>query len=112
MTAEIYRGTTPTITCTVTDAEGHAVDLTGHTCFFSIGKPGKPLLTVSNSQMVIAGGTVAVTLTQEQTLALPKGTTTMQLRAVDDGVAIATEAEELNVMPVIYEEEIDDVVGT
>lgn len=108
--AEIYRGTTPTITCTVTDDDGEAIDLTGHTVYFSIGKPGKDLLTVTNDQMTIDGNTVDVQLTQEQTLALPKGDTTMQLRAIDGTTAIATGAVELTVQPIIHDDAIEDTV--
>lgn len=105
----IYRGTTPTITCTVTDDEGNTLDLTGYTLYFSIGKAKNPQLTVTNGQMSVTSSAAAVTLTQEQTLALKKGDTYMQLRGVDGDVAIATEMDPLTVADIIYEEEIEDV---
>lgn len=108
--ATIYRGTTPTITCTVTDDDGQALDLTGYTVFFSIGKAANAQLTVTNDQMTITGNVVEVTLTQAQTLALNKGETMMQLRAVDGFTAIATETEPLTIAPIIQDGEIEDVV--
>ena len=47
----ITRGTTPSITVTV------PMDLTGYTCFLSIGrKPKTPYLTASNDQMTATYG--------------------------------------------------------
>lgn len=108
--ATVIRGTTPTITCNVTDDGGQAIDLTGYTLFFSIGKPTRPQLTVTNDQMTISGGTVAVTLTQEQTLALNAGETLMQLRMVDGTTALATLMKQVTIAPIIYNGEIEDVV--
>lgn len=104
----IYRGTTPTITCTVTDDAGDAIDLTGYTVYFSIGKASNPQLTVTNDQMEISANVVNVTLTQAQTLALSKGETLMQLRAIDGTTAIATETASLTIAPIIYDEVIED----
>lgn len=107
--AVITRGTTPTVKCIVTDADGTAINLAGYTCFFSIGRIKNPQLTVSNEQMEIDGNMVLVTLTQEQTLALKTGDTYMQLRAIDGDTAIATDTKPIHVADIIHNGVITDV---
>lgn len=105
--AGITRGTTPIIAITA------PMDLTGYTCFLSIGKvPGEPYVTVGNDQMTVEYGEqtkLAYTLTQEQTLACSAGAAYIQLRIVDDGVALASVMAEIEVLDVIQGGVIVDV---
>ena len=105
--AGITRGTTPIIAITV------PMDLTGYTCFLSIGKvPGEPYVTVGNDQMTAEYGEqtkLAYTLTQEQTLACSAGVAYIQLRIVDDGVALASVMSEIEILDVIQGGVIVDV---
>jgi hypothetical protein len=105
--AGITRGTTPNIVVTV------PMDLTGYTCFLSIGKvPGEPYFTVGNEQMTAEYGEVTkltCTLTQEQTLACSAGSAYIQLRIVDDGAALASVMAVIEVLDVIQGGVIVDV---
>ena len=113
--AEIYRGTTPTIMCSV------EMDLTDYSCYLSVGpKARKPFFTVDNTQMAFdvddSGeepvSTLAYTLTQPQTLACKAGKSYVQLRVVKDGVALATDWGELEVGDVIQDGEVTDEYDT
>ena len=109
-THDIFRGTTPTIIATV------EMDLTGYTCYLAIGKkPNQAKTVASNDQMVInvegEASTLAFTLTQEQTLALPEGDLKMQLRLIDNDVALASEWVDISVGPIIQDGVIEDVVN-
>lgn len=82
------RGTTPTITLTVTD-----VPLSGATIYLAF-RQGRHLLIKSGSDLTVdtAEGTVAVTLTQAETLQFAPGTCEIQIRGIyATGVSFATE---------------------
>lgn len=103
----ITRGTTPSIPVTV------PMDLTGYTCYLSIGrKPRAPYFTADNSQMTAIYGetsTLVFTLTQEQTLACKAGTAYVQLRLIDGDTALASTMGEITVFDVVKDGEIEDV---
>ena len=102
----ITRGTTPSITVTV------PMDLTGYTCYLSIGKkPRAPYLTASNDQMTATYGetsTLVFTLTQEQTLACKAGTAYVQLRLIDGDAALASTMAEVEIFDIVKDGEIKD----
>jgi len=102
----ITRGTTPSITVTV------PMDLTGYTCFLSIGrKPKAPYLTASNDQMTATYGetsTLTFTLTQEQTLACKAGRALVQLRIIDGDAALASTMGEVEIFDVVKDGVIQD----
>ena len=102
----ITRGTTPSITVTV------PIDLTGYTCYLSIGrKPKAPYLTADNSQMVATYGetsTLTFTLTQEQTLACKAGKALVQLRIIDGDAALASTMAEVEIFDVVKDGVIAD----
>ena len=102
----ITRGTTPSITVTV------PMDLTGYTCFLSIGrKPKAPYLTASNDQMTATYGetsTLVFTLTQEQTLACKAGKALVQLRIIDGDAALASTMAEVEIYDVVKDGVITD----
>ena len=102
----ITRGTTPSITVTV------PMDLTGYTCYLSIGrKPKAPYLTASNDQMAATYGetsTLTFTLTQEQTLACKAGKALVQLRIIDGDAALASTMGEVEIFDIVKDGEIKD----
>ena len=102
----ITRGTTPSITVTV------PMDLTGYTCYLSIGrKPKAPYLTASNDQMTATYGetsTLTFTLTQEQTLACKAGKAFVQLRIIDGDAALASTMAEVEIFDIVKDGEIKD----
>ena len=102
----ITRGTTPSITVTV------PMDLTGYTCYLSIGrKPKAPYLTADNSQMTATFGetsTLTFTLTQEQTLACKAGKALVQLRIIDGDAALASTMGEVEVFDIVKDGVITD----
>jgi len=102
----VTRGTTPSITVTV------PMDLTGYTCYLSIGKkPRAPYLTASNDQMTATYGetsTLVFTLTQEQTLACKAGTAYVQLRLIDGDAALASTMAEVEIFDIVKDGEIKD----
>ena len=111
----VYRGTTPTVTCTVD------MDLTDYSCYMAIGtKAGKPWFVVDNTQMdfsVDTSGetpvsTLAYTLTQEQTLKCKAGASYVQLRVIKDGNALATDWGKLTVGDIIEDGVIHDEYDT
>lgn len=106
----ITRGTTPTIEVVV------EADLTDFTCDLSIGRYGKPFFTADNEQMTFTYAddvsTCAFRLTQEQTLACKPGETFMQIRAIKDNDAIATEPIAIEVLNVIEQSIIEDTFDT
>lgn len=114
-TNTIYRGTTPTVTCTV------GMDLTDYSCYMALGpKAGKPYFVADNEQMefsVDTSGeapvsTLAYTLTQEQTLKCKGGKCFVQLRVIKDAVALATDWGELTVGDIIEDGAIADEYDT
>lgn len=102
----ITRGTTPSITVTV------PMDLTGYTCYLSIGrKPKAPYLTASNDQMTATYGetsTLTFTLTQEQTLACKAGNALVQLRIIDGDAALASTMAEVEIFDIVKDGVITD----
>ena len=102
----ITRGTTPSITVTV------PMDLTGYTCYLSIGKKARtPYFTADNSQMTATYGDTSVlifTLTQEQTLACKAGKALVQLRIIDGDAALASTMGEVEIFDVVKDGEIKD----
>jgi hypothetical protein len=102
----ITRGTTPSITVTV------PMDLTGYTCYLSIGrKPKAPYFTADNSQMVAEYGETSkltFTLTQEQTLACKAGKALVQLRIIDGDAALASTMAEVEIFDIVKDGEIKD----
>lgn len=102
----ITRGTTPSITVTV------PMDLTGYTCYLSIGrKPKAPYFTADNSQMTATYGETSIltfTLTQEQTLACKAGKALVQLRIIDGDAALASTMGEVEIFDVVKDGVITD----
>lgn len=102
----ITRGTTPSITVTV------PMDLTGYTCYLSIGKkPRFPYFTADNSQMTATYGETSIlvfTLTQEQTLACKAGKALVQLRLIDGDTALASTMGEVEIFDIVRDGEIED----
>ena len=94
------RGTTPAITLTVD------TDLTGWTVYVTL-RNSKKLLTLENDRLTISyandKSTVAFALTQEETLAFSVGTCEVQIRAIHDGSAIATNIQNIDVGRIILE---------
>ena len=92
------RGTTPTITLTV-DADIH--EYTVHVAL----KNGCNTLILENDRltMSVSEGVTSVTftLTQEETLSLGPGTASVQVRAIHNGVAVATDIQAVNIGNVI-----------
>ena len=114
-TAQIYRGTTPTVTCTV------EMDLTDYSCYLALGtKPKKPYFVADNEQMFFSVdtsgetpiSTLTYTLTQDQTLACKGGKCYIQLRVIKDETALATNWGELNIGEIIEDGEITDDYDT
>lgn len=105
------RGTTPTITLTVD------TDLTDWTIYATFKNSGT-ILTFENDRMDVEyvpanqdapGKTViTLTLTQEETLALGIGSAEVQVRAIHDGTAIATDIQTVGVGRIIKEGVIDE----
>ena len=98
------RGTTPVIPLVV------YADLTGWTIYATLRNAGN-LLTISNDRIEVSyseGKTeVAFSLTQEETLAFSVGTCEVQIRAIKDGTAIATDIANLDVGRILLEGVID-----
>lgn len=98
----MIRGTTPDYLLTI---EGY--DLTNKTVFVTI-RQGSTIITKSGDQLTISVDgektTIAVTLTQLDTLRLSVGKAEVQVRFIDsNGVARATDRAELTVDKVLLE---------
>lgn len=99
------RGTTPTITLTV-DA-----DVSDWTLYVSMSNGGSIVTfeddrltkTLDGPQTIIE-----LTLTQEETLAFSTGSLEVQIRAIKDGVAVATAIGNLDVDRIIKDGVIDE----
>ena len=99
------RGTTPAITLTVD------MDLTSWTVYVTLKKGGKELTLLNDAlSMSYADSktTIAFALTQEQTLAFSPGSCEVQVRAIHDGTAIATDIQSLDVGRILKDGEIDE----
>ena len=99
------RGTTPAIVLTVD------TDLTGWTIYATLGM-GKKKLTIENDRMTISyengKTTLAFSLTQEETLAFGVGNCEVQVRAIKDGTAIATDIQDIDIRRIILEGVINE----
>lgn len=99
------RGTTPAITLTVD------MDLTTWTVYVTL-KNAKNTLTLGNDALTMeyadSKTTIAFALTQAQTLAFSVGTCEVQVRAIHDGTAIATDIQTLDVGRILKDGEIDE----
>lgn len=99
------RGTTPAIVLTVD------MDLTGWTVYVTLKKGGKEL-TLLNDALTMeyqnSKTTIAFSLSQQQTLDFSVGTCEVQVRAVHDGTAIATDIQSLDVGRILKEGVIDE----
>lgn len=102
---QITRGTTPTVEVDVD------TDLTDYTCYLAIGKAKQAKVTSSNCTMELDGDStkLAFKLTQDETLSLAKGQTKIQLRAIKDDDAIATEMLDIEVLDIVQDGVIEDV---
>ena len=99
------RGTTPAITLTV-DA-----DLTGWAVYVTLRNKCHSL-TIENDRLTIEAeegiSTVAFALTQEETLAFSVGSCEVQVRAIHNGTAIATDIASVDVGRILLEGVIDE----
>lgn len=84
----MIRGTTPTVTLTLTPY----VDLSGASqAYMSFGQNGEDKFDVSIGSLTLSGNQATAVLTQAQTLLLEAGRwTQIQLRWIKGGVAMAT----------------------
>lgn len=102
----IYRGTTPTV---MVDVDG--VDLTGWTTWVSV-RSGRTSLDLTGARVTTeprdGGCTVAVTLTQEETLRMRDGDSVrIQVRAVSAlGEAVATSVATESVGGILMDGEV------
>ena len=94
------RGTTPTITLTV------GAEIADWTMYVSFSN-GSAITTFEDDRLTkIANGgqtIIEVTLTQEETLAFSVGKAEVQIRAIKDDVAIATNIQSIDVARIIKE---------
>lgn len=101
------RGTTPTLTLTV-DA-----DIVGWTVYASFRTKSK-LFTFENDRLQMTADddvtTILLTLTQEETLSLDVGAVEVQVRAIKDGTAIATDIQRVNIGGILKDGVIDELV--
>ena len=99
------RGTTPAIVLTVD------MDLTGWTVYVAIRNGGETLV-IGNDGLTMEYAnkktTIALALTQAQTLAFSVGPCDFQVRAIKDGTAIATDIQSGYVGGIIQEGAIDE----
>ena len=103
----MIRGTTPPYSLAVD------FDLIGWTCFVTLKGLGSKLDLEGDRLTVTAGeqeGTsdVSFRLTQKETLAFKAGRCDVQLRAIKNGIAIATDIAELRVGPILMDGEIHE----
>ena len=99
------RGTTPTITVTV-DADVH-----DHTVYLTLRAPHMQQLTLTNDRLTMSvddGVTsIGFTLTQAETLAL-HGPCEVQVRAIKNGIAIASGIGTVDVGRILLDGVIDE----
>lgn len=98
----MIRGTTPDYLLTIA-----GYDLTDKTVYVTI-KQDSAVITKTGEQLDVTadseGTTIAVTLTQRDTLQLHEGKAEVQVRFIDsDGVALATNRADLTVDKVLLE---------
>jgi len=107
----LRRGTTPTITLTVDK------DVSTWTLYATF-RSGMHNVTLENDRMTVelepkteteeAKTLITVTLTQEETLSLGVGNAEVQVRAIKDGTAIATDIKNIDVGRIIKDGVIDE----
>ena len=107
------RGTTPTITLTVDK------DVSTWTLYATF-RSGMHNVTLENDRMTVelepetepeeAKTLITVTLPQEETLSLGVGNAEVQVRAIKDGTAIATDIKNIDVGRIIKDGVIDELV--
>lgn len=99
------RGTTPAIVLTVD------MDITSYTVYVTL-KNRSNELTLTNDSVVMeyddGKTTLTFALTQEQTLKFGTGTCEVQVRAIHDGTAIATDIKTMDVNRILKEGVIDE----
>lgn len=99
------RGTTPAIVLTVD------MDLTAYTVYVTLKSHSKSL-TVTNDGLTMeyanSKTTIAFSLTQQQTLDFSVGTCEVQVRAIHDGTAIATDIQTVDIGRILKEGVIDE----
>lgn len=96
----MYRGTTPTIVINVTGE-----DFAGSTVYVTL-EQGNLELTKTDAVITPTseGSTVAVFLTQEETLMFGSGVAKIQIRWIDgSGIAKASPIKNINIDPVLLE---------
>lgn len=102
------QGTTPTIPLTVD------TDLTDWTVYVTFAN-GSHEVTVDNTRLEIEYDSeneqtdIEVALTQEETLSLPVGYADVQVRAIKDGIAIATDIQPIDVGRILKDGVIDEL---
>ena len=111
------RGTTPAILLTVdTDLTGFSVYVTIRSYTENIPEilkchPARQT-TIENDRLTVdvddGISTIAFSLTQEETLAFAPGKAEIQVRAIKDGTASATEIAKVNVGNILLEGVIDE----
>lgn len=92
------RGTTPTITLTV------GADIADWTMYVSFDNNSTVTTFEDDRLTKIANGgqtIIEITLTQEETLAFSVGSADVQIRAIKDGTAIATNIQRIDVARII-----------
>lgn len=99
------RGTTPAIVLTVDH------DISDWTIYVTL-KNGGNMLTLENDALTVEYANqktmIAFSLSQEQTLAFGIGTCEVQVRAIHDGTAIATDIQKLDVLRILKDGVIDE----
>lgn len=99
------RGTTPTLTLTV-DA-----DISDWTVYASFKANGE-VFTFENDRLQMTAEddvtTILLTLTQEETLAM-RGSAEVQVRAIKNGTAIATDIQRIDVDRILKDGVIDEL---
>ena len=109
------RGTTPTITLTVTNDDKTPLDLTNdevYVTFQETGSNGRTFTKRETDEGVVIttdgdASVVAITLTQAETLQFRSGRNVrVQVRAKDSGVAIATDIGQFSAEEILLDGEI------
>ena len=107
------RGTTPTVTLTITNEDGSACDLTTQDVYVTFEELGSKLEITKESEDVDMSTSenatiIDVFLTQEETLKFHAGRKVrVQVRAKDaHGAAVATDIKSFNVGEILLEGEI------
>lgn len=108
------RGTTPTITLTVTNEDGSALDLTGQDIYVTLhlrGDSSSNDITKRETDMTVEtegiASVLSIPLTQAETLGWPEGgTLEVQLRCKGAGIARATNITAICVERILLDGEI------